>query len=517
MKWEQLLIAVFLISIVFISGQKKSDFEIMVGKSIEKLHQDPDAGIKSCKNISIKDDQYYEKLIIKSILAEAYSLKGNYVEAVKIALENVNTPYHLQKKDQLLINLGVIKCFQDVDLIEQSEILVAPILKDLRKIKKKKNYRSAKVYQLYAYNLFALKKNDQALENITLSNNHINLNSPESYIILCENKLLAGNIYFQNNDYKTAERYFEEVLAILKAHPNNNYLLSTTYLNQSNILFAKKEYVAATEILERALEKIKTADFLIIKNEIYAGLAKNYLLLKQNDRHKDYQKKHEDSQTIIDENRNEAIRNIMKLSQGFQTQNYNSYLAKKQNEIYISLGIALLFISTVFFFNYQEKQKKKTLEKQVLFFENQKTLFARKENTIVEPEKISTKKTLIIPKEKEDHLLQKLHDFEESKQFLAKNMSLPLLAAQLETNTKYLSEVIRKFKEKNFTTYINELKINHIAHLISSDPTFRQYKISYLAEFTGFTSHSTFTVVFKSVTGMSPNDYIQQVNKTQTR
>lgn len=96
-------------------------------------------------------------------------------------------------------------------------------------------------------------------------------------------------------------------------------------------------------------------------------------------------------------------------------------------------------------------------------------------------------------------------------------MSLPLLAAQLETNTKYLSEVIRKFKEKNFTTYINELKINHIAHLISSDPTFRQYKISYLAEFTGFTSHSTFTVVFKSVTGMSPNDYIQQVNKTQTR
>lgn len=517
MKLEQLFTLILMISIVFISGQKKSDFEIMVVKSIEKLHQDPDAGIKSCKKISIKDDQYYEKLITKSILAEAYFLKGNYVEAVQIALENVNTPYHLQKKDQLFINLGVIQCFQKVNLIEQSEILAAPILEELRQIKNNKNYRSAKAYQLHAYNLFALKNNEEALENITLSNDHINLKTPESYIIFCENKLLAGNIYLQKKDYKTAERYLIEVLTILKAHPNNNYLLSTTYLSQSDILFAKKDYLAATEILKKALEKTQHADFLIIKNKIYAGLAKNYLVLKENDQHKTYQKKYEDSQTIIDENRNEAIRNIMKLSQGFQNQNYDSYVAKKQKALYISGGIAVLLISTILFLNHQERQKKKMLEKQVLFFENQKTLFTRKESTIVEPEKTSAKKTLIIPKEKEDYLLQQLQDFEASQQFLAKNMSLPLLAAQLETNTKYLSEVIKKFKEKNFTTYINELKINHIAHLISSDATFRQYKISYLAEFTGFTSHSTFTVVFKSVTGMSPNEYIQQVNKRQTR
>ena len=510
MKWEELFIVIFLMSAVFISGQKKSDFEMMVGKSIEKLHQDPDAGIKSCKNISIKDDQHYEKLVVNNILAEAYSLEGNYVEAVQIALQNLNTPYHFQKKDQLLINLGIIKCFQDVDLIEQSEILVAPLLKDLNLTK---NYRSAKVYQLHANNLFALKKNEEALEYVTLSNNHINLNSPESYITVCENKILAGSIHFQKKDYEAAERYFEEVLTILKAHPTNNYLLSTTLLNKADVLFAKKKYLAATEILNKALEKIKNLDFLIIKNKMYAGLAKNYLFLKENDKHREFQKKHDDSQTLIDENRTEAIRNIMKLSQGIQTQNYNTFTTKNQQLISLSLVSGLLITSFLLFLNYQERQKKKTLEKQILFFENQKILFSLKEKTVVEPVKSCKKKTLVIPKEKEDHLLLKLHDFEESQQFLAKNMSLPLLAAQLETNTKYLSEIIRKFKDKNFTTYINELKINHIAHLISSDLTFRQYKISYLAEYTGFSSHSSFTVVFKSVTGMSPNDYIQQVNK----
>ncbi|RXM52850.1 hypothetical protein BOQ60_26210, partial [Chryseobacterium sp. CH1] len=39
---------------------------------------------------------------------------------------------------------------------------------------------------------------------------------------------------------------------------------------------------------------------------------------------------------------------------------------------------------------------------------------------------------------------------------------------------------------------------------------------SYLAEYSGFSSHSAFTTVFKSVTGMSPNVYIQEISKTKT-
>ncbi len=320
-------------------------------------------------------------------------MKGNYGDAVKIALENINSAGHDKKKDQLLINIGVIQCFQEVNFYEQSEILLAPIVKDFNLVKNKRTYGSAEVYLLHAYNLFALKKYDEA-----------------------------------------------------------------------------------TVKLEKALDKIKSADFLILKNKIYSCLAKNYLMLQEKAKHIAYQQKYNDSQNTIDENRSEAIRNIMNLSQGFQTQSYHSYTAKRQQQIYVSLGTAFFIMILIVFFNYQERQKKKMLEKQILFLENQTLQFARKEITTVPPLSITSKKPLWIPKEKEDQLLQKLRDFENSDQFLEKNMSLPLLAAQFETNTKYLSEIIKKFKDKNYNTYINELKINHIAHLISSDLTFGSTK-----------------------------------------
>lgn len=93
-------------------------------------------------------------------------------------------------------------------------------------------------------------------------------------------------------------------------------------------------------------------------------------------------------------------------------------------------------------------------------------------------------------------------------------MSLSLLSSQMEINTKYLSEVINN-KEKNFNRYINKLRINHIVELLRSNPAFLNYKVSYLAEYSGFSSHSAFTTVFKSVTGMSPNTYIQEISKTK--
>ena len=94
-------------------------------------------------------------------------------------------------------------------------------------------------------------------------------------------------------------------------------------------------------------------------------------------------------------------------------------------------------------------------------------------------------------------------------------MSLAILSVQTGINTKYLSEVINNNKGKNFNGYINELRINHIARLLKTDPAYLNYKVSYLAEYSGFSSHGAFTNVFKSVTGMSPYTYIQEIIKNK--
>jgi AraC-like DNA-binding protein len=94
-------------------------------------------------------------------------------------------------------------------------------------------------------------------------------------------------------------------------------------------------------------------------------------------------------------------------------------------------------------------------------------------------------------------------------------MSLALLAAHFDTNTKYLSEVINTHKGKNFNSYINELRINYIIDKLKSNRTYLQYKISYLAEESGFSSHSSFATVFKSVTGISPTVFIDLLKSTK--
>jgi len=120
-------------------------------------------------------------------------------------------------------------------------------------------------------------------------------------------------------------------------------------------------------------------------------------------------------------------------------------------------------------------------------------------------------KPKMILKESEDQILHGLQKFEASKRFINKDMSLGMLAVQLNTNTKYLSEIINRHKEKNFNAYINELRINYITEKIKTEPAYLNYKVSYLAEECGFASHSTFTTVFKSIVGVSPITFVEFV------
>ena len=77
--------------------------------------------------------------------------------------------------------------------------------------------------------------------------------------------------------------------------------------------------------------------------------------------------------------------------------------------------------------------------------------------------KHSANKTgMLISEETEKTLLEKLNLFEQEERFTDKNMSLSYMATFMDTNTKYLSYIIKKYKTKDFTTYTNELRINFI-------------------------------------------------------
>ncbi|GGW45253.1 AraC family transcriptional regulator [Arenibacter certesii] len=120
----------------------------------------------------------------------------------------------------------------------------------------------------------------------------------------------------------------------------------------------------------------------------------------------------------------------------------------------------------------------------------------------------STITDLNLPLKTENELLKKLENFEDSNSFLDKHMSFSTLVGILNSNSKYLRQVLKNNKNTDYNQYINQLRINYIVNRLKSNPDYLNYKISYLAEECGFSSHSKFSASFKNATQLSPSEFI---------
>ncbi len=135
-----------------------------------------------------------------------------------------------------------------------------------------------------------------------------------------------------------------------------------------------------------------------------------------------------------------------------------------------------------------------------------------KHNIPEKSEEESESRNFVVPDKTEARLLHQLENFEANQRYTASNINLKSLAAELDTNPRYLSEIINRHKNVNFSTYINELRIHYIVSKLREDPEYRKFKVSYLAEECGFSSHSLFTTVFKNTMGFSPIEFIRNLN-----
>lgn len=125
----------------------------------------------------------------------------------------------------------------------------------------------------------------------------------------------------------------------------------------------------------------------------------------------------------------------------------------------------------------------------------------------------SYEKDIIKNRETESKIFEKLLIFESKKQFTIKGISLAQMAVMLKTNTKYLTYVLKKYRNADFPKYINTCRINYIVKELHHNPQLLHYKISVIAELCGYSSHSQFATMFKSIEGMSPSQYIAFLEK----
>ena len=126
-----------------------------------------------------------------------------------------------------------------------------------------------------------------------------------------------------------------------------------------------------------------------------------------------------------------------------------------------------------------------------------------------------TNEVLDINTEIIESVLKNLDKFEKNHKYLEKEMSLSKLANILNTNTKYASKIIAKYRGKGTIDYITDLKIDYIIEKLKKENKFRNYTNKALGEEAGFRSTQNFTKAFKNRTTLSPTYFIQKLKQQE--
>jgi YesN/AraC family two-component response regulator len=94
------------------------------------------------------------------------------------------------------------------------------------------------------------------------------------------------------------------------------------------------------------------------------------------------------------------------------------------------------------------------------------------------------------------------------------HITLNELAVVLNTNAKYLSEVIiQELKYDGFNGFLNKMRIHYLLTLVEEDPVYLNYKIDSLAGMLGYGSKTTFIKAFAEITGLTPSYYLNRLRQ----
>lgn len=514
-KYFTFLFLIFLSAIL--PAQVEKDFYSLAGEAVEKAYHNPDEAITFSGNLLLNDNDTEHQIVVSQITALAYALKGDYVQSVKASLERYDSGIrNLSPYAGMMLNYNLASQYQNFGLYRQSEKVIQAAVKEKQNGDIKEDVTLAKFYQLEAINLKFLEKPGDAFGRLSKSNQYLYKNGSDKSIFAVENKILEARLLLKANRLKEAEKMMGDVIRNIEKE-RYPYLYALAYEGLSKIYFSGERYGESVSALEKAEAEIKDLDYLPLKIKIHEGLMKNYSALNDTERYRKIYDLYTVEKSKVDASRKEGIRNIIKLTEKFRSVDSDSILRQQKRNFNTVLLISLLLIALLLFIWLYLHYQKRQLEKQQLLFDrlyrNADPDFSTKSEPAESRRNKVSEKPSQIPSEVESEILRKLEEFEKSEDYLNRNMTLPTLAGQLETNTRYLSEIINTYKGKNFKMYINELRINHIVRLLATSPAFLNYKISYLAEYCGFTSHSTFSIVFKTITGMSPQEFINKLTK----
>lgn len=467
--------------------------------------------------------------------AIAYRMKGNLYyknDNLKAALDNyiVSLKYAQRQKDQ--------------KLIAYANLNIAYINSHIGR-----NVEAAKMFRHY-YDSNELSESEHNQTRVNLINCYIESDQLDSVGVLIkegldystknQNKYSVNQyLYLSGFSYLKQKKYEQAIGEFSKAY---DYFSDIEDNNANYVLYSLGKSYEGLNDKKKTVEYFTKLDGNVEKTNItFPDLRDVYTFLI------DYYKDNDDTQKQlyyidrflkVDKKLDEQFKYLStELPKKYDTPNL---LREKENiindlnnnkiSLYASISVLLLILILFIYLYYKSKKTEKqyrkiaqdlihSIEKKHMEpVEIQKNEFSQEETQplIIEevmPE-IKDKTGNALSEDVTQSILKDLNTFESKGLFLKKGITLASLAKTFKTNTAYLSEVINTHQGKNFTTYLNDLRIDYVSERLLEDKKLRSYKLPAIADELGYNNVQAFSAAFKKKTGTTPAIYIKEIENS---
>ena len=451
---------------------------------------------------SSKGNFYFEKWDYENAL-------DNYLKALDYSKKNKNESFQYMVE----YNIGLIK----TKLGKHDEAL--QIFKRSRQHQEKKGIRDTVDYlDIMVHLTESYTKNDKIDSSdyyIARTFSSINYYNESLYYQLLLNQ---GVNFYYKKEYPNAENTLRVTLPYLEKIEDKAFLVKAYYYlgrikesltdHQQSILFYKK------------IDSVfKQSQFIVPEvRDGYLFLIENYKAEQDFENQLFYVDRLLKFDSIMRKNNTQVNEKMVKQ---YDTANLlaekekliEMVYAKNSNfKIYIWILVGIVFGVTILF--YYQFQKRKLYAKR--FNELMEEESRRSEKMVaksVMDAKAGEIKKLKIAEEIKADILAKIEKFEENKEFLEPNITTNSLAAQFKTNSKYVSRIVNIYKEKNFTNYINDLRVEYLIEELKTNKKFRNYTIKAISGEIGFNTTEAFSKYFHKKTGLYPSYFIKRITE----
>lgn len=475
-----------------------------------------------------------KKSQIKKIVIDAYLNHGNInmsEEFYEKALDDILVANKLSQEsgNEYIFNKTIYYIAQNKIYLGQYEDAKKELLISLKYFKDNLYNKSSlgKNYQVYyIYSLMSLidsktklgefKENDILLKEAFDYINENKLNQYLPYFISSE----GTNAYY-SKDYSTAISKLSEAIRLYNDQWEHN--TEVFYLGLSYWHIGKERLaIKYLEEIDKHYEKTKKLDpqfrsayEILIKYYNSTGDTKkqleyiNKLMFLDRSYEKNYKylyqrivKEYDTKKLVAEKNR---IENTL----------------QKQRIIFAAIFLSLLTGFLFFGFRiYREKQNYKKRFEEIIARQNSNEDHTEKvitfENGIANTPKFDYEFYNKIPGLNPifvENILKQLETFEKEEKFLDPQISQKTLSEELGTNSTYFSKIINTYKGKNFTLYINDLRLDYIIDRLKNDVKYINLDVKELAAIAGFSSTDNFSDNFRRKFDLKPSVFIKMMKE----